>query len=155
MAGATGIIGEWLSKGWVRDLKILWNCSKITVVRIEIPHSLLCVGEAVLRWFLHWTSGSWSGLVAMCCSYYDYQSNEMRKMFGHGVLNIKMTALSRVTSWFPTETESREPSVANRQSWKPAKRGQTTSCHWNRSQFLVTTKGFKNFRRVANNWKLL
>ena len=33
---------------------------------------------------LHWTSGSRSGLVAMCCSYYDYQSNEMRKIRSRG-----------------------------------------------------------------------
>lgn len=59
---------------------------------------------------LHWTPGSRSGLVAICCSYFDYQSSEMRKMFGHEVFTIKMTALSRVTSLFPTETES-QPSI--------------------------------------------
>lgn len=59
---------------------------------------------------LHWTPGSRSGLVAICCSYFDYQSSEMRKMFGHEVFTIKMTVLSRVTSLFPTETES-QPSI--------------------------------------------
>ena len=34
----------------------------------------------------------------------------MQKMFGDEVFTIKMTALSRVTSLFPTETES-QPSI--------------------------------------------
>ena len=72
--------------------------------------SSVCWREVVPRWFLHWTPGSRSGLVAICCSYYDYQSSEMRKMFGHEVFTIEMTALSRVTSLFPTETES-QPSI--------------------------------------------
>ena len=94
---------------------------------------------------LHWTPGSRSGLVAICCSYFDYQSSEMRKMFGDEVFTIKMTALSRVTSLFPTETES-QPSIM-----KARQKRSNNKLPLERSQFLVTTKGFKNFRRVSNN----
>lgn len=104
---------------------------------------------------LHWTPGSRSGLVAICCSYFDYQSSEMRKMFGHEVFTIKMTALSRVTSLFPTETES-QPSIMKarqkRSNNKLPLETEPISCDNKRFQKLSSRlKQLKIFVSVTQN----
>lgn len=104
---------------------------------------------------LHWTPGSRSGLVAICCSYFDYQSSEMRKMFGDEVFTIKMTALSRVTSLFPTETES-QPSIMKarqkRSNNKLPLETEPISCDNKRFQKLSSRlKQLKIFVSVTQN----